>query len=324
MKVAVIGLGVIGTHHMNVLKKLNIDVCAVCDIEDSKLEKYHNIPHYIDYKRMIREVKPDCVHVCTPHYLHAPMVLEALNADINVLCEKPLAIRQEELNMILEAEERSKGILGVCHQNRYNKTNLYVKSLIENDENRDKFTGSACVVWNRDEAYYRSGEWRGKWETEGGGVLINQALHTLDLMQWLLGEPGQVTATTANFSLKGVIEVEDTAVAFFTDGSDFSFFASNASRDNMSVEITLKKPGTEIKIMSDWVAVNGKTVNFDVINEYNVKDCYGSGHQGLMEDFYDCIQTGRPFSINGKEAAKVIRMILATYASNGNKIDIKR
>ena len=324
MKVAVIGLGVIGTHHMNVLKKLDIEVCAVCDTDDTKFEKYPSIPHYTDYREMIQAAKPDCVHICTPHYLHAPMVLEALKADISVLCEKPLAIGLEELNLILAAEESSKGFLGVCHQNRYNKNNLYVKELIDSYEDKEKFVGNATVVWSRDREYYGSGPWRGKWSTEGGGVLINQALHTLDLMQWLLGEPTRVTATTSNFSLKEVIEVEDTAAAVFTKGSEFSFFATNASNNNMSVEITLKKPGTEIKIMSNWVAVNGKIIGFDVINEYNVKACYGSGHEGLMRDFYNCIQSGRPFAINGKEAAKVIRMILAAYASNGNKIDIKR
>ncbi|MBQ5761284.1 MAG: Gfo/Idh/MocA family oxidoreductase [Clostridia bacterium] len=324
MKVAVIGLGVIGTHHMNVLAKLGIEVCAVCDTDEDKLAKYPAVAHFTDYRQMIKEAKPDSVHVCTPHYLHAPMVIEALNADINVLCEKPLAINLEELNQILEAEEKSAGILGVCQQNRYNKTNLYIKQLVDAQPDKEKFVGSANVVWNRDKEYYNSAPWRGKWATEGGGVLINQALHTLDIMQWLLGEPTQVTATTANFSLKDVIEVEDTAAAVFTKGGEFSFFATNASSDNMSVEVTLKKPGMEIKTMSDWVAVNGKTISFEMINEYNVKACYGSGHEGLMRDFYECVASGREFAINGREAAKVVRMILAAYASHGNKIDIKR
>ena len=172
MKVAVIGLGVIGTHHMNVLAKLGIEVCAVCDTDEDKLAKYPAVAHFTDYRQMIKEAKPDSVHVCTPHYLHAPMVIEALNADINVLCEKPLAINLEELNQILEAEEKSAGILGVCQQNRYNKTNLYIKQLVDAQPDKEKFVGSANVVWNRDKEYYNSAPWRGKWATEGGGVLI--------------------------------------------------------------------------------------------------------------------------------------------------------
>lgn len=323
MTVAVIGLGVIGTHHLNVLKNLGMDVCAVCDIDESKFSSYQLIPHFTDYREMMDTVKPDSVHICTPHYLHAQMIIDALSRNINVLCEKPLCIKSEDIDRILAAEAASKAILGVCHQNRYNPGNLYVKQLVEADPDKAAFVGSGSVVWSRGRDYYNSGEWRGKWATEGGGVLINQALHTLDLLLWILGEPDSVTAMTSNFSLKDVIEVEDTACAMFSGGANFSFFATNASHASMSVELTLKKRGTEIKVMPKWTAINGRLVSFDEIQKYDTKACYGSGHEGLMREFYDCVQNGRHFHIDGHEAAKVIRLILAIYKSNGNKINIE-
>ena len=218
MKAAIIGLGVIGKVHYDVLKRQGEDIVALCDIDAAKLNGYDNVKKYFDYKKMLDEEQIDVVHICTPHYLHADMTIYALERNVNVLCEKPLCIKKEDVARIIDAENKPEAMLGVCLQNRYNKSSQFVKRYFQNKKIDFAFGN---VLWHRDKAYYASGEWRGKKETEGGGVLINQAIHTLDLMQWICGEPTSVCANTYNYSLKDVIEVEDTAVALFKGDTDF-------------------------------------------------------------------------------------------------------
>ncbi len=325
MKTAIIGLGVIGKVHAEVCQKLNIEVVGLCDSDVVRAQEtaaafYPNAALYTDYKKMLTELKPDVVHICTPHYLHAEMVVECLQRDIHVLCEKPICINREQLEAILEAEEKSQAQLGVCHQNRYNVASVWVKEYLKT---HTASSGFGVVPWKRDKAYYDSGEWRGKHSTAGGGVLINQALHTLDLLQYFLGMPKYCTATMSNLSLQGVIEVEDTIFGRFSDGSEFTFFATNACDWSYPIEISLTTEEGLLKISSDTVTLNGKLLTREINEKILGKACYGRGHISLVDDFYRCVQSGQPFAIDGKEAARVMRLIFAMYESEGRKIETK-
>ena len=293
MKNAIIGLGVISNVHSKVLRELFGEPYAVCDIDTQKFSDYPNSEHYVDYKEMLDKVSPDIVHICTPHYLHANMIIECLKRDINVLCEKPMCISKDEILSISDAEKSSKAMLGICMQNRYNAANVYVKDYLADKE---ILSGSGNVVWHRDSKYYASGEWRGKWDTEGGGVLINQALHTLDLLQWIMGMPENVSAVMSNLTLKNEIEVEDTSFALYTGiKSNFSFFATNGSKKDFSVELKFRTKDEHIYVINDLVLINNKPVTFEQNDTVYGKLCYGSGHKRLISDFYDCVKTGRKF-----------------------------
>ncbi len=321
MKTAIVGLGIIGSVHYEVLKDLNMDVVALCDVNEEKLNNYSGVQGFTDYLTMLDAVKPDVVHICTPHYLHKDMIVWALERDVNVLCEKPMCISREEIDEILEAEKRSKAKLGVCHQNRFNPENIFVKNYLKNKE---IVAGQGSVVWHRDAEYYHSADWRGKRETEGGGVLINQALHTLDLMQWIYGMPSKVSAVCANLTLSEIVEVEDTAFAVFSDGADFCFVATNGGKVDFSIEMTFKtKDGETVRITPQSVLINGSHYDFKKNSQPYAKCCYGTGHKGLISNFYDCLENGKSFEIDGKEAAKVIRLILSTYESKGENILVK-
>ena len=161
MKTAIIGYGVIGKVHAKVIPSY-AELVAICDIDEAKLETAPDVAHYTDWKKMLDEVKPEAVHICTPHYLHAEMVIEALGRGINVLCEKPLCIHEGDIGRILEAAKNSTAQLCVCQQNRYNAVNTAVKKYIEGKKVE---VGVGQVTWIRDAAYYNSGEWRGKWAT---------------------------------------------------------------------------------------------------------------------------------------------------------------
>lgn len=319
MKNAIIGLGMIGSVHTKVIRELFGEPTAVCDINREKLLLCPESLRYTDYKSMLDEAQPEVVHICTPHHLHAEMIIECLKRDINVLCEKPLCINQGEIDAILEAEKHSSAQLGVCLQNRYNAPNAYVKDYLSD---KQILSATGNVIWHRGEKYYNSAAWRGKWATEGGGVLINQALHTLDLMQWICGMPDAVTATISNLTLSDTIEVEDTAFALYSGGSEFSFFATVGSAKDFDVEMTFKTADETIKVMKEEVIINGKSITFEKNETVYGKLCYGSGHKRLIADFYECIEIGGNFAINGTEAAKVVKLIRGAYESKGKKVQI--
>ena len=318
MRAAIIGYGVIGKVHAKTIPQY-ATLEAVCDVNESVFELCPDVKHYTDYKKMLDEVRPDVVHICTPHYLHAEMVIEALGRGINVLCEKPLCIKVEDIDRILEAEKNSKAQLGVCLQNRYNSSNIAIKEYLEG---KAVEVGVGQVSWHRDSAYYASGNWRGKWATEGGGVLINQALHTLDLMQWFCGMPENMIATVSNLTLKDTIEVEDTATLLCSGGGNFNFYATIGTARDCPVEISLRADGEWIKIMPKYTVIGDSLTSYRETRHAFGKECYGSGHGALLADYYDCVATGRHFAIDGAEGAKVVRLILAAYRSGGEQIKI--
>ncbi len=316
MRSAIVGYGNIARLHAQVLTSQGHDIVAVCDCDPRALQNAPGKRHYTDYLQMLDNEQIDVVHICTPHYWHAQMIIDALERNVNVLCEKPLCIKEEDIPRILEAERKSKAQLGVCLQNRYNAANRAVKTYLTG---KNILCATASVTWYRDAGYYASGAWRGKWATEGGGVLINQALHTLDLVQWLVGMPQTLRGMISCMTLSDEIEVEDTAVILAgKPNCGFTFYATNGGATDCPVELTIRADGEWIKIMPKDVLYADRHEHYDDVAVGLGKACYGSGHGALIADFYDCVATGRKFEIDGTESAKVVRLVLAAYRSHGN------
>jgi len=325
-RVALVGCGTIAPIHVPAILAAAGEVVALCDVDTSKArvlaEKFalHDAQIFADYDEMLETVKPDVVHICTPHYLHVPMAVKALRKNINVLCEKPLAINVEQLREVLATAKESKAMMGVCLQNRFLPNNLYAKKLCDEKGVKCAF---GDVVWNRGEDYYRSGEWRGKWATEGGGVMINQALHTLDLLMWMCGMPEKVTAHCFNDCHKDVIEVEDIAAAKFEGGADFEIFATTSSVADFTAHIKVKlNENTVIHTDNTLLTVGDKQVVLEELEKTNGKSVWGEGHKVLIKNYYDCLDTGEKFMPDAEEASKVIRLILGMYESDGQKIEV--
>lgn len=328
-RVAVVGCGAISNNHIRGILAAGQKVVALCDVDPAAAKKKQaendltSAKIYTDYEDLLEREPLDAVHICTPHYLHAPMVVKALQKGIHVLCEKPLCISSEQLEEILTAEKNGKATLGVCLQNRYEPNMKRVKDLVKDGSGVRTAYGN--VIWHRDEDYYRSGAWRGKWATEGGGVMINQALHTLDLLQWFCGMPKDVTAHIANDHLQGVIEVEDTATARFTyeDGKTVHFFATTASKTDFPVQVSLRMENKEfLTAENSWMICEGGEFAIPKRGENPGKREWGVGHRELIEDFYRCLADGEKFPIDGNEGGKVVRMILAMYRSDGKPTEI--
>ena len=326
-RVAIVGCGAISGNHVIAIQHAGQTLCALCDINPAQAQKrieQYGLPGvhvYTDHETMLCEEKPDAVHICTPHYLHAPMAISALERNIHVLCEKPLCISTEQLSALKKAVQNSRAQLGVCHQNRYEPNMLRLKELSCGKVS----AGFGSVVWHRDATYYGSAAWRGTWDQEGGGVMINQALHTLDLMQWICGFPTHVTAHISNDLLQGVIEVEDTAVACFEceSGTRFNFFATNTATASLPVQIQLKlNTGDMIDAQNDQFCLNHELISAQKPGETVGKRVWGDGHKALISDFYRHVDQGERFPIGFDEAERVIRMILSMYRSDGKRIEI--
>lgn len=325
LRSAIIGCGNIHLFHADAIKDHpQAELAAVVDIDPDRARKTaerFTCEAYSDYRQVLNRNDIDVIHLCTPHYLHAPMAIEAMQQGKHVLTEKPMAITVEEAERMNAVSRETGKVIGVCFQNRYNPTSVHIRELLDSGKAGQVKGGRAFVTWNRDAAYYRSGAWRGKWSTEGGGVIINQAIHTLDLMQWFLGGIAEVKGHVGNRSLEQVIEVEDTVEAFFTtvQGVRGLFYASNAFTADSPVFLELVcehatltlngaltvcyKDGTRETVSDEGLAVPGK-------------NAWGTGHMRLIHDFYDKLISHQPFPIDGIEGIKAIRILRAVYQAS--------
>lgn len=327
-RVAIIGCGTIFPMHASSIKVLeNVELVAVCD---NKLERAQekaaefNCKYYLDYKEMIDKEALDVIHICLPHYLHAPVAIHAAKAKINVLTEKPMAIEIKEAEEMVKAAKDNAVILGVIFQNRYNNASKLIKENLESGHLGKVISGKCSLTWRRTEEYYSESDWRGSWDMEGGGVIINQAIHTLDLMRWFVSsEVANVDASLKRRAIKN-IEVEDFAEGIITykNGVITSFNAMNYYSYDAPVEIELHCEKGVAKIVGDKALIkftDGREITAD-INPEETFD-YGNGSKGYwgvshfkqIKSFYTALEAGVKPDINGEEALKTQRMICEVY-----------
>ena len=297
-KVAIVGCGGISQVHARVLGAMEgVELCAFVDCRLDRAEKLAGqygegrAGIYGDLKEMLMAKEPQVVHICTPHYLHVPMALEVLAGGGSVFMEKPPAISIRQFKQLEQALTQSNGKLGICFQNRYNPSTKKVDELLREGRLGEIRGGRAFVTWNRDENYYRDSDWRGNWETEGGGALINQSIHALDLLLRWLGEPDVVEASMGSHHLRKVAEVEDVVEAFlkFPGGKRACFYATTA----YEAVYLLKTEGPV-----------GKAY-------------WGSGHASCIGDFYRSLETGTPYANDLASVTNTMQVMMRMYQSAG-------
>ena len=192
------------------------------------------------------------------------------------------------------------------------------------EKSGEKFNANATVFWYRGDDYYRDSDWRGRYATEGGGVMINQAIHTLDILTSLLGKPKSVTGTASNHHLKDFIEVEDTAEALveFESGAKASFFVTTSAAVSDTISVVLRSKSYKIEIRGAELIVNGEKIPFAEEESFISKEYYGTRHPKIIREFYEKLDTGGDMPVSLESASSVIRLILATYNSFDKKIMI--
>lgn len=291
----IIGYGAIGPVHAAALKNTeNVHLYGICDINHERADKgakEHNCRVFYDFSKVLADENIDAVHICTPHYLHESMAIEAVEAGKEVILEKPVAISLEELNRLIKKTEGKK--LCVMVQNRMNKAVQEFKRLIDTDKTLGKLLGGfASLTWCRTPEYYLHDEWRGKWDTEGGGVLINQAIHLIDLVSYLAGEIKSVTGTISNKTLFDTIEVEDTADAIFNlkNGAKVCYYATNGYSENLPMRLELQFENALLRY-ADNVLYRIEGDKIEIVernsNKFSGKKYWGSCHEIVINDFYN-------------------------------------
>ena len=327
-KVSVIGCGGIAQVHGAVLTALDgVQLTACCDIVPEKAaafaEKFRCTP-YTDFEELLEKEKPDAVHLCTPHYLHTPMAVKAAEMGIHVFTEKPPVISREEWDFLQKAAEKVR--IGICVQNRYNPNVQKALEMLSSGAMGAVKGGRACVFWDRGADYYASGDWRGKWKTEGGGALINQSIHTLDLMIQLGGPVARVKGTVSTDRLADAIEVEDNAHAVldFASGARGLIYTTNNYTCDAPVMVecvfenaTWQMIGDKLFRVEDGVPV----LHLDGAIAATVADkaYWGAGHAAQIAHYYDCLARGEKFPIDGRSAYPALELVKGIYTSSDEK-----
>lgn len=331
-RVGIIGCGNIFTMHATSIVHLEeTELVAVCDNKHERLERvkrdYPDAKGYTDYKQMIDSENLDAVHICTPHYLHTEMARYAFSKGVHVLSEKPMSISYEDAVKTVEYAEKCKKLYGVIFQCRYNNASQTVKKYLDNKSLGKIYSARVVLTWHRPESYYALSDWKGRWDKEGGGVMIDQCIHSMDLANWFIGdEPISVKASLQNRNHFN-IEVEDTAEGFirYKNGATLTFFAMNNYAVDEPIEIRLYCENGTVKMSYDDAEIkfkNGEivTVSKDAENIVykNGKDYWGFQHVKQIQNFYAALSHKENLDIPAREALKIQKIITDIYACRNN------
>jgi UDP-N-acetyl-2-amino-2-deoxyglucuronate dehydrogenase len=319
---AVIGCGDVSIVHFSALASLpEVQLVAVCDTDPERLAAAaaaHDVPGYADHLALLEEARPDVVHICTPHNEHAAVAVDSLERAVHVILEKPLAHTLADGQRLVEVADRGSAKIAVCLQNRYNLAVQAMHRLLSSGELGRVLGGAATVLWHRTANYYLSRPWRGTWDGSGGGLLMNQAIHTVDLLQWLMGDVTAASGHASSRALSDVIEVEDTAefVLEHQGGARSVFYATLANVTNAPVTVDIVTERATLHLRGDLV-VSYSDGRSERVSERKApsggRAYWGVSHKSLIQDFYTRLDEDEPFWISPREAEKSLRIVKGVY-----------
>lgn len=318
MRAAIIGCGRIATVHAYALSKIkDVKICGFADIEKERSEEFagkYGGNVYESIEELVQKEQPEVVHLCTPHYLHTPHAIMCLKKGIHVFAEKPISISKEEFALL----NQQKGNLGICFQNRYNPEVRYIKEALSQHRFGKVLGARAFVTWDRDDRYYTESTWRGTWATAGGGALINQGIHALDLILYFLGRPTVVEAIGANYHLRDIIQVEDTLSIFLgykNINANIFITTSYCSDAPVFLEIiceqtTIRLEGAELSLLS---SNKKEIIHLDKISMTLGEIYWGGGHIACISDFYQALKEGKQSPLGISEVALTMETMFQIY-----------
>lgn len=324
LKCAIVGCGGIAQVHARVLhEQETADLTAFADIKPERAEalaERYGGRAYSSLEELLERETIDVLHICTPHYLHTSMAKLAAERGIHVFTEKPPVIDETQWEEFRRLGSAVK--VGICFQNRYNPEVRLLKELLAGGKPGKPLGARAFVTWKREAPYYTESGWRGSLATEGGGALINQSIHTMDLLGWFLGRAGKVDASLSNHHLKAVIEVEDTFEARIDfHGVPALFFASTGHCEDSPVLLELVCENAVLRIEGREVTIawkDGPKERRDLSSLASPslgKSYWGSSHSLCIADFYASLLEGRAFPNDIPGVTDTVELMLAAYRS---------
>ena len=345
LRFGILGCGVIGPHHARAIAGLqSAELVAVADVVPELAEKLageYGCSPYPSLEEMLSSVDLDAVCICTPSGMHAEDAITALEAGKDVVIEKPVDVTLKAADRLLEMQRATGGKVAVVSQHRFDAATQAVHEAVGRGEFGRLTSGSAEIRWWRSQSYYDSGGWRGTWELDGGGVLINQAIHSIDLLQWLMGPVVEVTAYTGLLAHER-IEVEDTAVVVlkFAGGALGTIVATTAAYPGLTATIAVHGDRGSAIIDDElryfhaagdgqegdaYGASGGENQAEEVMERFGKAESgTGAGadpgslsmaHRDQIQDFVEAVLVDREPSINLVEGRKPLAIIQGIYES---------
>ncbi|HEX3797111.1 MAG TPA: Gfo/Idh/MocA family oxidoreductase [Verrucomicrobiae bacterium] len=331
VRLGIIGMGNIGRHHADYLRAGKVGRCelvAVCSTSPEKLEKYAPLKIFADGEELIRSGEVDAVLIATPHYQHTSLGICALENGVHAMVEKPISAHKADAEKLIatyqKQKQKNKGLVfGGMFQLRVESRYAKIRRLIESGE-LGEITRVNWIItdWYRTDAYYSSSEWRATWKGEGGGVLLNQCLHNLDVLQWLCGMPARVRGF-CQLGRFHKIEVEDNVTAYFEypNGATGVFITSTGEAPGTNRfeiagtrgKIVLEKDKlffTRNEVPMDEFCKSSK-VGFLKPEVWNVEipiENATAPHAALMQNFVDAILDGAPLIAPGPDGIHSVEL----------------
>ncbi len=333
MKYAIVGCGRISELHIKAALDCGLEVVGLCDIVREKalgrrtlLPTPENVGIYTDYNEMISDLKPELVAVATDSGNHARVAIDCIKQGINVIIEKPIALSVGDAREIVRLSKEKKVCVCACHQNRFNKSVTAIREAVDDGRFGRLFHGTANIRWERDKDYYDLDEWRGTWAGDGG-TLMNQCIHDIDLLRWLMGNDiDEVFAYTDRLKHK-YIEAEDLGIALvkFSNGSyGVIEGTSNMYPDDFEETLCIfgkygrvRAGGQSVNTIEEWNFAD-ESVHPEDIKKITYEDppnVYGFGHAALYKDVYAAIRKGRRPYITAEDGLRAVELVLAIYKS---------
>jgi UDP-N-acetyl-2-amino-2-deoxyglucuronate dehydrogenase len=329
IRFGIIGCGKISGSHARAITKSNkTKLVAVCDVIEEKakeLAKSHGVKKvYTDYKEMLKDPEIDAVCICTPSGMHGEMCIEAAKTGKHIFCEKPIELTGEKIDAIIDALDTYPVKMQCVFQRRTMPAAIAAKKLIQEGRLGKIVLASAYLKYYRDQAYYDSAGWRGTWELDGGGALMNQGIHGIDLLAWMVGE--KVTSVFAKAgALARNIDVEDTAVAFLQwEGGGYGVI-EGATTVYPGLDTRFEIHGEKGTIVFGdegikvWKCIDGELpmpeTGESLGGSTGASNISSVGHFILIEDLADAIVEDREPMIPVREGKKAVDIITSIYHS---------
>ncbi len=332
LKTAVIGCGAVSRNHGKALKNNEYTTLEYCvDIVGERArafsETYGGKP-LEDYRDLWGK-DIDVVHVITPHNTHPQIVMDLLDHGFNVFSEKPLAITVNEAKQMIKKSEETGLRLGVCFQNRLNKATVEAKEIIESGRYGKILSGMALVTWYRNGKYYSESPWRGRYDGEGGGCIINQSIHTLDLVDYLTGGVESLSGYDAHLRDTADYEVEDSAMALMKlrCGAEVVAFCSNCYLGSKVCDVELRLEKAVLTVRQSGLTIveeGGNTIFHPAEVLTGEKSEWGVSHGLLINEFYRSLIEGRPFIADCHTGLAAVSIVNAIQHSKGRVMRIER
>lgn len=357
LRVGIAGGGAIFRNHLEAYRALGeagqaVEVVALCDIDAERAGQVaaaNGIAHAFGSVTEMLAWRGadgrgiDVISVCTPHPTHEAVVTEAAAAGVHVLCEKPIAIDLAAAERMVAACRAVSVSLGVLFQRRFWPAAQRIRAAIDDGTLGTPILGHCSVLLHREPEYYSATAWRGTWASDGGGVLMTQGIHYIDLLQWFMGEVVEVHGHTGTFVHGEHIEVEDSAVATlrFASGALATLHASTAVTPSLGVQlrvtgstgasaqltefpegadgrVDLWATGDSTGAHETWPASVAPNVDLATINGALIP-----WHRAQIADFVDAVRTGRDPAVTGEAAVASLRILLAVYESSRTGVPVR-